>query len=449
MQISSVSLYQNTYTPVFKSQSVQISGNNAPQSYASSPVYSYNYLPNTAPVKNVFEGMTKKELDFLLQDLSVITTKRGCSHQCLHCIADAKPAGKEHDDYITRMPYEDYVDLMNGLAQLRKSGQTIKHNKVPYTNLYYDADCMELALYDKNGKEHDFIDLHDMLFRSTGAEVIFDTAGWNHKNPKMQSRAEKYVKYLSENDDLFYQINLSMSPFNYMYSRAIELGFDPKNYSVAKLDQEPKSTGEKVYRLYIDQMANMLYTFTPVSSLTNFNIIARPINSNNEAFKQHSREAYGQIRNQVLSRLFQMYNDDYNGERKIVKTMDQAKYFIANYFRLTGISDDNLIVAGRLKDLYNKNVPEMTESDFEKISDQVELSRINFERLKHNDLSVLKDHSYKKAIDVNGRVYICDTCRFIPTELELKLSDNGKETPKFRSEPVGDLVVTKEMINAL
>ena len=134
----------------------------------------------------VFDGLTMSEIAFMFEDLHAIAVKRGCSNQCLHCYADAKPAGKDHDGYITRMPFEDFVELTSGIKTLRtRIGQSpIKYNGQSYTDLFYDADGMEISLFDKNGVEHDFTELNDILYDATKSKAVFDTAGWNPNNKK-------------------------------------------------------------------------------------------------------------------------------------------------------------------------------------------------------------------------------------------------------------------------
>ena len=58
----------------------------------SDNLYSYKPLGieiNGNNASKVFEGMTQKEIDFILDNLSIIATTRGCSNRCLHCYASA------------------------------------------------------------------------------------------------------------------------------------------------------------------------------------------------------------------------------------------------------------------------------------------------------------------------------------------------------------------------
>ena len=163
----------------------------------TAPMYSLK-TEQVQPLK-AFEGMTKKEIDFILNDLHVISTGRGCSHGCTHCYVSAIPAGKNSETFVSKLPYEDFESLMKSLADLRQRGSEIKHDKFQYTAMFYDSDCMELMLKDRAGKEHDFIDLHKLFYESAGVKTIFDTAGWNPRSQRLQERAERYVEYLTKN----------------------------------------------------------------------------------------------------------------------------------------------------------------------------------------------------------------------------------------------------------
>lgn len=142
-----------------------------------------------------------KDIQYLAENLHVIAVKRGCNHMCGHCYADAKPSNRQ-------MSWEDFTRITGGFKKLTKrlggidiygTGMTKSPQEVIYrtTELFYDADCMELALKDKKGNIHDFIDLSKELNDSLGRKTVFDTSGWDIHNKKLQSRAEKYAEFFS------------------------------------------------------------------------------------------------------------------------------------------------------------------------------------------------------------------------------------------------------------
>ena len=338
MQISKIISTHTNYTPkiAFSSEHINPADSNSDSTLL-------DFVPSYMPVKTqknnefakVFEGMTKKEIDFVLDNLYIIATTRGCSNRCIHCYASALPIQKEHDNFISRMPYEDYIELINGIGKAKKQNPFKFAEQMPAINLYFDSDCMELGLFDKKGEFHDFTDLHKVYYDATEEYSLFDTAGWNYKQTKMQERAEKYVKYLNANSDKFYQINLSLSPFNPLYAKAIEYGYNPQKYSVTKLSEPPQSSGEKLYREYIEKMANMLFTFTPLIGKENFGIIVRPVDNNEKNLKEYSVNAYKNIRLNILNRLYQKYKEDLEGEQKYIKSEQSAFYYLQQYMHMT------------------------------------------------------------------------------------------------------------------
>jgi len=407
---------------------------------------------------DIFEGLTIREVAFIMEDLHSLAVKRGCSNQCLHCYANAKPAGKDHGDYITRMPFEDFARITSGFKELSKRiGQSpIKHDGKSYSDFFYDADGMEISLFDKNGVEHDFTELNDMFYDATGSVSIFDTAGWNPNNPKMQARAEKYVKYFSDmdNEAKMHQINLSISPFNSIYAKAIELGFEPRDYNVKNQPwysdnvTEDLSNGEKLYNIYINRMANMLMTFAPLLSSEKFSVIARPVKNSEPNMKYHREADYKIIKKQILDTLRVKLELDLNGPQKYAKTRGHIQYYIHNYSVLMNRTDTDLMMSGRYKDLYKSKNPDATFDFLEEKDTLMWDYRENFYALRTTNSLKNLPMRFLKVIDANGEVYMYDGYRFVPTELSLKLSSNNKTTPPLSPEPE-NFIVTREMINKL
>ena len=418
--------------------------------------YDLNKLEGIQQGIKIFDGLSMKEIAFLFEDLHAIAVKRGCSNQCLHCYASAKPVGKDHDDYITRMPFEDFAEMTKGMKTLRNriGVNLVKHNGKPYTDLYYDADGMEISLLDKNGKEHDFTELNDMFYDATKTKGIFDTAGWNPNNPKMQERAEKYVAYFQDlnNEDKMFQINLSISPFNAIYAKAIELGFDPKNYSVKSQPWHPENNGEKqniaekLYNIYIDRMANMMLVFAPLTNSDKFSVISRPVSDFEKNMEHHTVSDYRQIKKHILDTLHEKMQLDVATDKKYVKNKRNVNHFMYKYALLMNNIDTDMQASGRFKELYKKRNPEATEKDFEINFPRVFQTKENYKHLKTNKNLKTLPMKYLKIIDTNGKLYMYDGFRFIPTEVHLNLGTKYKNPPALSPTPE-DFVVTKSMIH--
>lgn len=396
----------------------------------------------------IFEGLNMNEIAFMFNNLQAIAVKRGCSNQCLHCYANALPPEKEHDNYINKMKYEEFLELTNGIKTLRERiGASQMINK-EYVDMFYDADCMEIVLYDQNGKEHDLTELCDKFYDATNKKMVFDTVGWNYKNPKMQKRAEKYVEYLCDLDNAqkFYQVNLSINPFNSIYAKAIKLGFNPENYNPE--NQPTSNIGEKLYNLYINRTVNMMLTFAPLLNTTNFGIISRIAKEDNPYIKDFNIDAYMQNVTNILNRLRKVCIYDYNNEQKFIKNEFTISYYINEYSRLlTENIDDDLIASERLKKIYFEKEPKMTQKLYENHYPEIFKFRYLYEQLKkEQDLNKL-NVDYSKVVDTNGKLYLYDGYRFIPTEISLNLSTKDKITPKLSPQVVDDFIVTREMIN--
>ncbi len=404
---------------------------------------------------SIFEGLSVPEIAFMFEDLHAIAVKRGCSNQCLHCYADAKPARENHDNYISRMPFEDFEEVVAGIKELKNriGFSPVKYHRQNYTDLFYDADCMEISLFDKEGKEHDFTELNDMLHDALDTTSVFDTAGWNPNNKKMQERAEKYVKYFNDLDVLekMHQINLSISPFNPMYVKAIDLGFKPSDYNVKHQPWHPEnsgaelSSGEKLYNIYINRMANMLMTFSPLLGEKKFSVIARPVENFEKNMKYHTKDDYFIIKNQILETLNEKLIMDFKGEQKYVKNATYIQSCLFSYSELLNTVDTDLIMSGRFEQLYKAKNPNVTQDFIDEVFDPISEYRENFVDLKITGNLKELDKKFLKMIDANGKLYLYDGFRTIPTEIALNIPSKDKDTPLLSSS-MEDFVVTTEMV---
>lgn len=400
----------------------------------------------------VFDGLTMKDISFMFHELDSIAVKRGCSNQCLHCYANAMPAGKEEENSINKMPFEDYKAITDGLKELKSRIGISPISAKTYPVLFYDSDCMETTLYDKNGKEHDFTELCDMFYEATDHQTVFDTVGWHYKSPKMQERAEKYVNYLRNNEHKFYQINISLNPFNKIYAKALELGFNPNTYYISKENNTPENAqiakGKALYDSYILRMANVLYTFTPLLNNNNFSIIERPVENSQVKMKNFTEDEFKVTTNHILQKLHSLYEADLSGEQKYIKSNAQLKSNINEYSRIINNKiDTDLMMSGRLLELYKERKVFSSQKDIEKAHKSIKRSNENYERIKICNRLDASDTNYIKIIDANGDLYMYDGYNTIPTEIALNISTKNQKTPELYPKPKRDFIVTRDIIN--
>ncbi|MBR1461260.1 hypothetical protein IJ596_06490, partial [bacterium] len=123
--------------------------------------------------------------------------------------------------------------------------------------LFWDSDCSETYLLDKNGKVHDLTDLTKEFYTILELTSHVDTAGWNPKSKEIQKRMERFVEYCSNNPEFLKKaitrINLSINPFHSLQTTALK--------------QKQKGNIEnynKLHQKYLDMVANMINTFAPL-----------------------------------------------------------------------------------------------------------------------------------------------------------------------------------------
>ena len=291
-----------------------------------------------------FKGMTMKEIQYMCENLHVIAVNRGCKNMYGYCYADAKPSK-------SAMSWEDFTTITKGLKTLKKRflGLDIFGENIPIskedilyrtTELFYDSDCMNIAVKDKKGKVYDFTELATELYNSTGRRTAFDTSGWYKNNPILQKRAEKYTEYFSkpENMEKLNAFNVSFNVFNASY--------------IASIKALKKGETEKANRLrerFLDNMANTLFTFIPLVDNPKFHILVRSFDSKAKNAKYFDKNAMESLIKQVLTRVQRLCKDDLAGEQKYIKNPSMIENKFVNLYIKLGLLDTSLNSSGRMK----------------------------------------------------------------------------------------------------
>ncbi len=400
-----------------------------------------------------FDGLSMKEVVFTLNNLLAVATTRGCENQCLHCYIGAKPNNDNNsNNIVTKMTWEDFLQITNDIKELKKRLPVSPVERPIYhSDLFFDSDGLDLVLYDKNKKPHDFTEMLTPMYSVFESGLLFDTGGWNPKNTVKQERAEKIVDFFKDvtKRNKMHQINLSIHPFDPIYVKAREQGYDPEKYTPQpeELDNiyNGETTGEKLYRIYINKMANMLYTFTPINSSAPFHTLSRTANFNDENMHFFKEEDLDINNINILKNLEMRYKADLNGKQKHIKKRWQIDLNLKTYHNLLNRSETELIPTGRYLGLYKSRNPEMNihsiknKSPLYKNSVAMDKNRVlNFDKMV--------DAHFMRIIDANGKVYLYDYFKMIPTEIQLNINTKDKETPRFNTK-IENYTITKDLIN--
>lgn len=395
--------------------------------------YSMEFIDGLQYGIKVFKGLSMKEIQYLSENLHVIAVKRGCKNMCAHCYADAKPQNRE-------MSWEDFTAITRGFKTLRKRFEGLdiygKNNPVTRddllsqtTELFYDADCMDLAIKDKKGRVYDFTELSTELYDSLGRRTAFDTSGWNRNNPKMQARAEKYAEYFSspENMEKLNAFNVSFNVFNASY--------------VASRKALKNGDFDKAKRLrarYVDNMANTLFTFTPLIDNPKFHILARSFDFKAKNANGFNPKNLRNLAQDIIERVAELYHQDLNGSRKYIKSQNMMDEKMANLILKMNHLDTELNSSGRMKKFMEEfgikaNLLEYDDGMKKVIEDLKKTGRY---------------HRYimQRMIDADGKVYHMNYARFIPTEIQLNIPNKNIPSPKLANLQE-DFVLTKELLN--
>lgn len=380
----------------------------------------------------VFEGLSMKDIQYMSENLHVIAVKRGCKKGCAYCYADAKPSK-------TEMSWEDFTSITRGYKTLRERfhGLDLFGEKLPTwndptfktTELFYDADCMDMSVKDKTGRVYDFIELSDELYDGLKRRTVFDTTGWLRSNSFMQERAEKYVGYFSksENMDKLAQFAYSFNLFNASYIA-----------SVKALRRGDAQKSERLRNRFTDNAANVLFTFSPLLKDEKFVILSRCIKGSGADAKYFNPDAMLEMGGEVLNKLALLYQADLKGVQKYGKTPEDFNELLSIAASKLLIFDTGINSAGRMKQFLK---------DFDVKANLQDHTQI-IAPLKQDLEQYGRYHKYlaHKLIDADGKVYHMNYAWFVPTEIQLNLA--GKDiSPPMLANVLPDYVLKKDVIN--
>ena len=399
-----------------------------------------------------FEGLSMKQIAFALTDLHSINMIRGCINHCLHCYANAQP-------FISRAPFESFKQIMDDIVSLKKriGINPVSHRGQKYIDCYFDADGMEMHLFDKTGNKHDAIELGKLIHKSTGMKAVFDTNGWDRNNPKCQKIAEDYVKKLldDENSKHFYQINISLNPFNPKYVRALKDGYKPETYSslipIDEVMNPPKKSdklkkAEKDYREYIKNEANILFTFTPLVLKGKLGTIIRGVDKNIPNMEGCYLEDYSTTLSNILGELKLLYFSDLNLGKKIIKNKKMMDKALGRYLKLFNRNADFLFSSGRMEKFY-RTKHHGSLYGIEDIDKGREDSVRNFAKLTLHEKTSAMNVAFLKMINSDGKVYMYDNYAIIPTDIKLNTGNKPLKKPFWLE--VKDFIVKTDMIDMI
>lgn len=379
-----------------------------------------------------FEGLSMKDIQYMSENLHVIAVKRGCKNGCGYCYADAKPSK-------TEMSWEDFTLITRGYKTLRERfhGVDLFGEKLPTgndptfktTELFYDADCMNLAIKDKNGNLYDFAKLSDELYDGLGRKTVFDTSGWYQNNTFLQERAEKYVNHFSKSENMkkLAQFAYSFNLFNASYIA-----------SVKALKRGDAEKAERLRNRFTDNAANVLFTFSPLFKDEKFVILSRCLKAEGEDAKYFNPDAMLEVGVEVLNKLALLYQADLKGAQKYGKTPEDLNELLSLAASKLLVFDAGINSAGRMKQFLKEFDIKANLQDHNQMITPLKADLEHYGRY----------HKYlaHKLIDADGKVYHMNYAWFVPTEIQLNLSGKACSTPQLAN-ILPDYVLKKDVIN--
>ncbi len=302
---------------------------------------------------SVFEGLNMSEISFLLAHINEIGVLRGCFNNCAHCYAEGSFPRKETPDYISRMSWNDYKSLTEGIKEMNdRLGCVTRYAPVPIM-LFHDADCSQIYIRDDKGNIHGWTELAKMMYEATGVKIIFSTAGWYKNDKSAQQRMEQYVKEMSESDNLdyLYHFAISANPYHTMHYKAVQLMKEGKIEKAQFIRQKDA-----------ERMANVLFTITPMLKTGKVKFITRAMSPDSKNSEGLSANDLRKTWNKYFEELKKLYENDYYTDQKVIKNYDDIDLYLTKYNELLyakGI-DTEPVISERLSKIYDKDDPAIT-----------------------------------------------------------------------------------------
>ncbi len=378
----------------------------------------------------IFKGLSFPQIYYLISKLNGVITKRGCINNCIHCFADAKPPFymKSHH-LIDKIDFEDYENFCNGFKELnQRLGFTAFEQTFidsPETKaLFYDSDSSMIYLQDKNGKTYDYADLSKMMHEATGNLVLFDTAGWNINDKITQKRMEDLVNKVSNTDEYnFIQFFISINPFHSIYNKSVEFAANGD-----------KANSKKFREIYVDRMANVLYTMSPLLPKKNsckepqLRFIARVL-PNNLYTSGYMYNDLLKLFKDIINKLKNLYDNDIRSTNpKIVKNIWQKNKYLelcSELFKTdnnVSLSNTKLVNKLKEKDEFNNYWRKVINIHLKDDPDNAKHFRFGF-------------------IDLDGRFYMTNYYETYPTNIVLNYKNKGLPTAKMGSNLVDKMIM--------
>lgn len=365
----------------------------------------------------VFAGMSMKEIAFLYDNFHAIATNRGCPNQCAHCYAEAIPPSRMGSGVLSEMAFEDFKSLFEGISELnqRLGFNAIKNTTKDYSPLFLDSDCMNLEIKSEDNKILDFRHLNDLMFESTGIVGIFDTSGWVPTSLKHQKRAEDIVNYFLQpgNMDKTHQVNISLHPFHMLNVKSIEAR-NAGDFEKAR----------KMRELYIDRMANVIFTFSPLMSSSKFNIMSRAV-KDGEGYQGYNKGDLRQMINEIIEKVQARYAVECPEKAK-----EYSKYLKDKTERIRYIG-----AYGRGRNLFRPI------TDAKTLRKAISIERSALSALKRN----IRRKGWYRQIDSNGEVTVTNNFHTILTPVHLNFHNKTQPTRPLPNQP-DDFTITRAMI---
>lgn len=367
-----------------------------------------------------FEKLSIEEIYFLLSEMDELTIPitRDCSGMCSACNVNGRPAEFDKPEQLRKIDFDDFKNLTQDLKTIAKRlnlnyfdhtvQKKIKNFSLtfPSNSLFYDSDGKDIWLKDSKDKIHEFPELNKSVYKATGLPGLFDTAGWARTNTKVQKRMEDLAKYYSDpkHEKEIDQINISINTYHGIVEKA--------NQYLQKGDTE---NYERLLNIYAKNIANALYTFTPLVGKEFYGIMTKSVdNKESETFDNYKPIVLMDIIAKTFVHLKALYQND----------LDNKNYkFVKN-------EDDMHELCYKQMQMINDIDTKLTPSAKNNIFSEIGKDKINYLKdspnLTYKD--ILENLNGNILIDVNGQVYLSNDAELFKTDIQLNFKNKDKQT---------------------
>ena len=187
-----------------------------------------------------------------------------------------------------------------------------------------------------------------------------------------------------------------------------------------------------LYTAYVKNTANTLITMKPLLKCKNFGLIIRTLNNDISNMKGYRTEDFAKTLQHINYEL---------AISKMVGEITEEEYQL--FCQKLGSVSNRIFTSGRMEKFFN--VTNGSLNGIESIDPERKIAEERVHKIKNTKKLSSAQLRYLKMINPDGKLYLYDNYKIIPTDIQLKTKNSNLE--KSFQIKVEDFTITKDIID--